>query len=98
MSPEEATQALNTWDPLQDEWGCYLTVDIDCPPEIHDYVNAYPLIPERGISDPSAPKWLRDQLKDKLVCTLYKKIQYKVHLLYLLVGLALGYKVTKVYG
>jgi hypothetical protein len=36
MSSEEATQALNTWNPLTDEWGCYLTVDIECPPEIHD--------------------------------------------------------------
>jgi hypothetical protein len=39
---------------------------------------------------------LLDQLK--LVCTLYKKVQYKVHLLYLLVGSTLGYRVTKVYG
>jgi hypothetical protein len=31
MSSEEATQALNTSNPLTDEWGYYLTVDIECP-------------------------------------------------------------------
>jgi hypothetical protein len=84
VDPEEAIQALSTYDLNTSNIGYYLEVDIEVPREIHDLVSAYPLFPE--IMD------------SKLKAILYNKKNYRVHIAYLQLGLSLGYRISKVHG
>jgi hypothetical protein len=83
VDPLEAINAIETYDVNASPVGYYLEVDIEVPKEIHPLVSAYPLFPE--IMD------------SKLKATLYNKKNYRVHIAYLQLGLALGYKLTKVH-
>jgi hypothetical protein len=80
---EEARQALETYDVNESKVGYYLEVDIEVPKEIHDIVSAYSLFPEI--------------IDGKLKATLYDKKNYRVYITYLQLGIALGYKVTKIH-
>jgi hypothetical protein len=83
VDPQEVLQALETYDLETSPIGYYLEVDIELPKEIHDLLSPYPLFPE-----------VRD---GKLKATLYDKKNYIIHIVYLQLGLLLGYKVTKVH-
>jgi hypothetical protein len=69
---------------LESGLGFFVVCDIECPKELRDKFNAYPLFSTKE--------------DDKLKVTLRKKEYYCVHALYLQLGIKLGYKVTKIYG
>jgi hypothetical protein len=71
------------YDPLRDNTGVYLEVDIECPQELHHYFSRYPLLPEH--------------YNGKLVATLFPKKNYKVHMAYLRWAISMGYRVTKIH-
>jgi hypothetical protein len=68
---------------LESDLGFFVVCDIECPKELRDKFNAYPLFPTKE--------------DGKLKVTL-KKEYYCVHVLYLQFGMKLGYKVTIIYG
>ena len=86
-------------------WGYILEVDIECPSDLHEMLNDYPLFPEHKCVKPS-PYTLseierlglsRSQKIEKLVCDLEDKTKYVVHFRNLQQGLQLGYKLKKVH-
>jgi hypothetical protein len=68
------------------EWdmGFFAIVDIECPKELRDKLNAYPLFPTKE--------------DGKLKVTLRNKEFYCVHAIYLQLGIQIGYKVSKIHG
>jgi hypothetical protein len=83
VKPEEAMKALATYDPNSSPIGYYLEVDIEVPKQYHNLLSAYPLFPE--------------MIDGNVKATLYDKKNYRVHIAYLIVGVNLGYEVTKVH-
>jgi hypothetical protein len=86
VSVDEGIRMLSEYKLTESEYGYYLEVDIEVPKEIHDYVSAYPLFPERS-----------EKFGNKLVATLYPKKNYVSHIANLQLGLDLGYKITNVH-
>jgi hypothetical protein len=84
VTPEECQQVLNNPNIKDFEnIGYFLEVDLECPPELHDFFSRYPLFPEH--------------LNGKLIATLYPKKNYKVHIAYLKWAISKGYQVTKIH-
>jgi hypothetical protein len=83
INPDVGYEILQTYDINNSEYGYYYECDIEVPPEIHDKVSAYPLFPE--------------VIDGKLKATLYRKTNYKVHIVYLQLGLMLGYKISRIH-
>jgi hypothetical protein len=83
LDPDVGYDLLQTYNITESEYGYYFECDIEVPNEIHDKVLAYPLFPE--IMD------------NKLKATLYKKTNYRVHIVYLQLVLKLGYKISKIH-
>jgi hypothetical protein len=83
IDPSVGYDLLQNYDINSSEHGFYFECDIEVPTEIHDKVSAYPLFPE--------------MIDGKLKATLYNKTNYIVHIIYLQLGLRLGYKVTKIH-
>jgi hypothetical protein len=80
ISGEDGEKVLRdmTYHWLDSETGYWLEVDILCPKDIHDYVAAYPLFPEK--------------IDGRLKATLFSKERYKAHIANLRLGVELGYK------
>jgi hypothetical protein len=68
ISGDEGKSVLldTSYNWLESETGYWLEVDIECPKDIHDFVAAYPLFPEKN--------------DGKLKSTLLPKFQYKAHI------------------
>ena len=67
--------------------GYYLDVDVECPKELHDLHSDLPFLPER----------IKSNTCSKLVCNLYGKKDYVVHIRALKQALMLGLKLKKLH-
>lgn len=98
-------EALN-WN-VEGSHGCILEVDLDYPKEIHDIHSMYPLAPEKMIVENKMLSPFQINMKEtldikedkvaKLLCTLYPKKNYVLHIKNLQLYCSLGMKLTKIH-
>jgi hypothetical protein len=82
------------------DYGYLCEVDIECPPEIHDYVNDMPMFPEFKEGKPS--EYIKNLypnrgINKKLVSDLNPKMGYVTCLQMIRFAHSIGYKFTKVH-
>ena len=101
-------EQILTWD-VDGKYGCFVEVDLEIPPSLHDKFNDYPLAPEpltitEGIASPTSLAIRKKRngksekfSSEKLAPNLFAKNKYKCHIRNLQFYLNEGVKLVAVH-